>query len=158
MTKTNRNTINSDITYWYSQLQKEDHNVSVEDWINKIVYRLETKRVRLMEKLDKATVLSDSILLERMILEIDNKIIQIAMKIQTTNQSVYDKTTNMFNSWLEEHGYKERYVLWGQTLRVTPDTSKKIKQIIQSDKYQKPVKPKSYPNSVNSDITSQHKF
>ena len=158
MTKTNRNTINSDISYWYSQFQKEDHKVSVEDWINKIVYRLETKRVRLMEKLDKTTVLSDSLLLERMILEIDNKIIQIVMKIQTTNQSVYDRTTNMFNSWLEEHGYKERYVLWGQTLRVIPDTSKKIKQIIQSDKYQKPVKPKSHSNSVNSDITSQHKF
>lgn len=56
MTKTNRNTINSDISYWYSQFQKEDHKVSVEDWINKIVYRLETKRVRLMEKLDKTTV------------------------------------------------------------------------------------------------------
>ena len=51
-----------------------------------------------MEKLDETTVLSDSLLLERMILEIDNNIIQIVMKIQTTNQSVYDKTTNMFNS------------------------------------------------------------
>jgi len=31
MIKINRNTINSDITYWYSQLQRDDERVSVED-------------------------------------------------------------------------------------------------------------------------------
>ena len=96
-----------------------------------------------MEKLDKTTVLSDSLLLEKMIYEIDNKISQIAMKIQTTNQLVYDRTMNLFNDWLEEHGYKEKYILWGHTLRVTPDTSEKIREIIQSDKYQKWVNPNS---------------
>ena len=137
MMKINRNTVNSDIMYWYSQLQQDDNKVTVEDWINKILYRLESKRIRLMEKLDKTTVLDESIMLEKMIYEIDNKIIQVAMKIQTTNQTVYDRTMNMVNKVLEENGYKERYVMWGQTLRVTPDTSKKVKQIITSDKYQK---------------------
>jgi len=138
MLKINRNTINSDITHWYSQLQKEDSAVSVEDWINKMIYRLETKRTRLMERLDKATSLDDFLVLEKMLYEVDSKIVQIVMKIQNSNQSIYDRTTNMFNNWLEEHGYKERYVLWGQTLRVTSETSKKIKQVIQSDKYRKP--------------------
>ena len=147
MIKINRNTINSDITYWYSQLQKEDSKVSVEDWINKMVYRLETKRTRLMKKLDKATSLNDFLVLEKMLYEIDIKIVQIVMKIQNTNQVMYDRTTIRFNNWLEEHGYKERYVLWGQTLRVTSDTQKNIKRLIQSDKYQKPVKSK---NNISS--------
>ncbi len=140
MTNTNRNTINSDIAFWYSQLQKDDHRVSSDDLINKILYRFEAKRVRLMEKLDKATVLSESLLLEKMIYEIDNKIIQIVMKIRIANQLGYDRTMNMFNDWLKENGYKERYILWGHTLRVSADTSNKIQKIIQLDKYQKEIK------------------
>ena len=72
-----------------------------------------------------------------MIYEIDNKIIQITMKIQTSQQSIDDRTMNIFNEWLGENGYKERYLLWGQTLKVTTNTLNKIKQEIYSDKYQK---------------------
>jgi len=154
MIKINRNTINSDITYWYSQLQKEDSKVSVEDWINKMLYRLETKRTRLMERLDKATSLEDFLILEKMLFEIDNKIVQIVIKIQNTNQSIFDRTTNMFNNWLEEHGYKERYVLWGQTLRVTSGTQENIKRLIQSDKYQKLIRSKNNISSSSSHVAS----
>jgi predicted DNA-binding protein YlxM (UPF0122 family) len=137
MLKVNRNTINSDITYWYSQLQKEDDKVSVEDLINKMLYRLETKRTRLMEKLNKATSLDDFAMLE-MLYEIDIKIVQIAMKMQVSEKINYDRVMKMFNSWLEEYGYKEKYVLWGQTLKVTFNTQENINRLIQSDKYRKP--------------------
>ena len=59
MMKTNRHTINSDISFWYLQLQKDDEKIDVGDLINKTLYRLETRRVRLMKKLDKTTVLSE---------------------------------------------------------------------------------------------------
>ena len=101
MLKINRNTINSDITYWYSQLRKEDDIISVDDWVNKMLYRLETKRIRLMKKLDKTTSLDDFIVLEKMLSEIDIKIIQIRINIQTAEKLVYYKTMNMFNGWLE---------------------------------------------------------
>ena len=135
--KTNRHTINSDISFWYSQLQKDDEKIDVGDLINKTLYRLETRRVRLMEKLDKTTVLSEYIALEKMLYEIDNKIIQITMKIQSSQQSIYDRTVNMFNEWLGENGYKERYLLWGQTLKLTTNTVDKIRKEIASDKYQR---------------------
>ena len=130
MLKINRNTINSDITYWYSHLQREEDMVYISDLINKMLYRLETKRVRLMEKLDKAVSLHDFVLLEKMLYEVDTKIVQTVMKMQTTKQATYDRTISMLNYWLEEHGYKERYILWGQTLKVTPDTSERIKKMI----------------------------
>ena len=145
--KINRNTINSDITHGYSQLQKEDSSVSVEDWIHKMLYRLETKRTRLMEKLDKATSLDDFVILERMLYDVDIKLIQTMMKMQTTEKLVYDRTVNMFNEWLEEHGYKEKYVLWGQTLKVTSNTQENINRLIKSDRYQKD---KNYVSSLNS--------
>ena len=137
MMKTNRHTINSDISFWYLQLQKDDEKIDVGDLINKTLYRLETRRVRPMEKLDKTTVLSEYLALEKMLYEIDNKIIQITMKIQTSQQSIYDRTMNMFNDWLGENGYKEKYLLWGQTLKLTTNTLDKLKKEIDSDKYQK---------------------
>ena len=139
MLKINRNTINSDITHWYSQLQKEDEKISIEDLINKMLYRLETKRTRLMEKLDKATSLNDFAMLEKMLNEIDIKIVQIAIKMQTAEKRNYDRVMKMFNSWLEEHGYKEKYILWGQTLKVTSNTQENINRLIQLDKYQNPI-------------------
>lgn len=155
--KINRNTINSDITYWYSHLKKQDDSITVDDWLNKLLYRLETQRSRLMEKLDRTTGFTNLMILEKMIFEIDIKLTQIMIKLQTTNQTQYDNTIKLFNDWLEQHGYKERYVLWGQTLRVTYNTSEKIKKIIRSDKYQKPVKSNHVSNS-NSEVISQHKF
>ena len=55
MMKINRNTINSDIAIGYSQLQKQDDTISVDDWLNKLLYRLEAQRSRLAENLDKKT-------------------------------------------------------------------------------------------------------
>ena len=52
MFKINRNTINLDIAYCYSQLQKNNDRIYIEDRINKILYRLEIERIRIMEKLD----------------------------------------------------------------------------------------------------------
>jgi len=96
-----------------------------------------------MERLDKATSLGDSLILEKMLYEVDIKVFQILMKIQTTEKANYEITLNMFNNWLEEHGYKERYALWSQTLQVTSGTLENIKRLIQSDKHQKSV------NSIN---------
>ena len=90
-----------------------------------------------------------------MIFEIDTKAAQIIIKLQTTNQSMYDRTVKLFNDWLEENRYKERYVLWGQTLKVNRDTSSKIKQIIKSDRHQKPAKKKNVGYNPNPN-TSQY--
>ena len=156
--KINRNTINSDISHLYSQLDKEDGNTTAEDWINKMLYRFETKRTRLMEKLDKAESLDDSMSIEKMLFEIDSKIVQVVMKIQTSNQSLYDVTMKMFNNWLEKNGYKERYVLWGETLKISEETSRKVTQLIRSDKYQISPEPKRYDSGIHSGNMSQAKF
>ena len=156
MLKINRNTINSDIAYCYSGLQREDSMMTIQDWVNKMIYRLETKRVRIMEKLDKAVELQEFLLLEKMLYEVDAKIVQVVMKMQTTEQMTYDRTISMLNDWLEEHGYRERYVLWGQTLKVTSDTSNRITQMIQSDKHQRPLRRDRY--DPHSRAASQEKF
>ena len=158
MMKINRNTINSDITYCYSQLQKQDDGINSDDWLTKQFYRLESQRCRLTERLDKTENLNDILSLEKMIFEIDSKLAQINLKLQNTHQTIYDETINIFNQWLEKNGYNERYVLWGSALKVTMDSSDKIKQIINSDKYQKSPKKNVKHTSSTSDAMSQRKF
>lgn len=58
MIKANRNTINSDISFWYGQIQKDEDRTSGVDWINKIFCRLEARRVRLMESWRKQNPLA----------------------------------------------------------------------------------------------------
>ena len=53
MIKANRNTVNSDISFWYGQMQKDEDKISINDWMNKVLCRFEARRVRLMEKLEK---------------------------------------------------------------------------------------------------------
>lgn len=53
MMNVNRNTINSDIKYCYSQLRDQEDYLWIEDRINKNLFRLENQRTRFLERLDK---------------------------------------------------------------------------------------------------------
>ena len=86
-----------------------------------------------MEKIKDS---DDTSAFEKMIFDIDCKLVQIMMKLQTSNQSNYDRAMNILNDYLEKKGYKERYFLWGDTLRVSTQTRKKIKDLVKSEKHQ----------------------
>ncbi len=134
MMKISRNTINSDISYCYSQLEKEDSRLSTGGYLNKLLYRLELQRTRCMENMEKIKDSDDTSAFEKMIFDIDCKLIQILMKLQTSNQSNYDTVMNILNYYLEKNGYKERYFLWGDAIRVSSRTRKKIQELLKLDK------------------------
>ena len=95
MIKANRNTVNSDISFWYGQMQKDDDKISRVDWMNKIFCRLESRRVRLMERLEKTESLGDSLLIEKMINEIDTKTMQIIIKLDSDAHTNYDRVKDI---------------------------------------------------------------
>ncbi len=88
----NRNTINEDIKYWYSQIEDhfEDNNLP-RMWALKQYNRLENQHGRLASELEKQEKIKDRILLERMILDVDLKISELAQKIGIT-QAVESKS------------------------------------------------------------------
>ena len=73
MMKINRKAINSDISYWYSSLSKEWHSYDIDSWCMKQVNRLESQRSRLFKELDKAENTSVRLSIEKMILDVDVK-------------------------------------------------------------------------------------
>ena len=137
MIKANRNTVNSDISFWYGQMQKDEDKISINDWMNKVLCRFEARRVRLMEKLEKTQSLGDWLLIEKMVNEIDVKTMQTLVKLDTATQTNYDRVMKRVNGFLEENGYEERYVMWGQTISMSNENSAKVKRIIESDRLHK---------------------
>jgi len=135
MMKISRNTISSDISYCYSQVQKEESRISIDDYLNKLFYRLELQRTRCIENMEKIKDSDNISSFEKMIFDIDCKLVQILMKLQTSNQSNYDTVMNILNHYLEKNGSKERYCLWGDTLRVSPQTRKKIRELVNSENH-----------------------
>ena len=79
--KINRNTVNSDINFCYSQLALDWENRDGKKLIVKQLERFELQRSRLYEELEKCNVLSEKITVEKLILDIDQKISQIVTKL-----------------------------------------------------------------------------
>jgi DNA-binding CsgD family transcriptional regulator len=74
--KINRNTINGDITHWYSIISNSN-DIQPEPALFTILERRDIQRTRTREYLDKTSNISEKITIEKMILDIDYKIAQI---------------------------------------------------------------------------------
>jgi len=84
----NRNTVNSDIKYWYTQIRAQIGGQNVGAIVLKEIERLEIQRKRLLEQLEKQTDFASKVVLEKMIFEIDSKIAGFASKLAGQNISV----------------------------------------------------------------------
>ena len=76
MIKISRNTVNSDVNYWYSRLKQEFESVSPDACMAKIINRLESQRSRLREELDNVKNFQEKASINKMLLDIDNRLIQ----------------------------------------------------------------------------------
>lgn len=84
----NRNTINSDIKYWYTQMTAQIGGQNVGAIVLKEIERLEIQRKRLLEQLEKQTDFASRVALEKMIFEIDSRIAGFASKMAGQNIGV----------------------------------------------------------------------
>ena len=82
----NRNTINEDIKYWYSELYKTTNFKYSKDWLDKQFTRLEMQRARLRKELDEDISLKDRLQVERLITNIDLSISSFVVKIETARK------------------------------------------------------------------------
>lgn len=84
--------------------------------------------------MDKTTNHNEWLSLQKMLFDIDNKIIQTVMKMQESLSTRYDIVTSFINDMLEKQGYGERYHMFGDPLKTSPQTAKQITSLIKSDK------------------------
>jgi len=134
MMNMSRNTVNSDVNYWYSKLEQEFESVSVDACMAKITNRLESQRSRLREELDKASNLSEKISIDKMLLDIDNKLIQFFIKMKASDNEVYDLATKRLNEWMKEKKYDHRFMTMRSLYSFSFQTFEKITRIIKDDR------------------------
>ena len=132
--KVNRNTINGDIDYWYSRIIENGNMFDPSYAIMFNLQRLDVQRTRLREQLDKTKTFQEKIALERLILEIDSKILYTHSKLADSTRNLSNHSTGRLNAWLKNHKSDERCYTLLDMFSVSTKAFEKINEIIEQDR------------------------
>ncbi|MGC1708973.1 MAG: hypothetical protein WA799_04130 [Nitrosotalea sp.] len=132
--KVNRNTINGDIDYWYSKIHKNANIFNPEDAVIVNLERLEIQRSRLREQLDKTKTFQERLALERMIYEIDCKILYTYTRMAESTRRLLKFSTDKLNRWMKDNKREERYLTLLDKISVSEKAHEKINKIIKEDR------------------------
>lgn len=132
--KINRNTINSDIEYWYSKIKQNTNPLNPKYGIITALERLNFQRMRLREQVDKAKDTSEKIAIERLLFDVDSKIWYINQRVAESNFRIHGIATEMKNKWLKQVKSSHRAVSYHDVFKVSKKAQEKILQIIKEDK------------------------
>ncbi|MDE1725903.1 MAG: hypothetical protein KGH89_01390 [Thaumarchaeota archaeon] len=132
--KVNRNTINGDINYWYSKIFRNYNIFNPEEVIILNIERLEIQRSRLREQLDKTKSFQEKLALERMVYDIDCKVLYTYTRMTESSRKVWDLATMKLNKWMKDNKKEERYMTLFDKLSVSEKAAEKIDKIIKEDR------------------------
>lgn len=89
MLNINRNTINEDIRYWYSELAQElKHDVTT--WAIEQFHSFEGQKNRLIEQLEKEELIQHKLAIEKLIFQINDKLSQLITKIISSTTALHN--------------------------------------------------------------------
>ena len=134
MMNVNRNTINGDIDYWFSRISKDVNLFDPSTMIVRGIARMEIQLTRLREQLDKVKNYSERMSIERLIYDINCKIMHTHERLSQSTYSVHKLVTQWLNEYMEKNKKPERYLTWFDTLTVSEKAKEKINKIIKEDK------------------------
>lgn len=126
----NRNTVNSDISFWYSRLSKEWNRVDPHGWLMKQLNRLETQRARLLDELSKQTVLENKLAIERIIYDIDNRLIHTVLNFVQRVDVMWNHNLRCLNELAEKYDLKERFLGSWEIIKTSTSKYQKIQEIL----------------------------
>ena len=105
-------------------------NQSYKDWTNKQLLRFESQRVRLRKELDGEITLQERLMIEKMILDLDSKISNLLIKLDSSTQQTWDTAVKFINDWMEKEGHKNRYMSFGSLYTIPEKSREKIFQLL----------------------------
>lgn len=134
MMKINRKTIDNDIKLMYSKLMHKWNFPDIEEWLLYNMESLEIQKSRLREELDKVTDPQAKMSIERLLLDLESRSIELKFKLCTSMQRLHRRSNDIVNHWLEKKGAKTRYLSYWDTVRTTPRGRQKIGDILRQEK------------------------
>jgi hypothetical protein len=128
--KVDRNTINNDLKILYNKAIR-DHNsdMTFEDLIEKQLLRLETQRDRLGLYLYDVKDINNKIIIERLIADIDFKVIGVIDKINQNIVQHYDAVINHVNEIAKNEKLKTRYTSLFELYRISVDARQDLDKL-----------------------------
>lgn len=133
--KVNKNTINEDVKYWYSKIVS--NCTYILDPAHSVVItleRFESQRSRLREELDKVQDFNERILIERLICDIDSRIIQIYQKLSESSYRIQKSSIDFVNKHLEKCKIDDRFMTFASTISVSNKTYQKIRTLLNKER------------------------
>ena len=133
MLNVHRNTIQGDIDFWYNQVTKNFNELDPTISIVEQITKLKNQKTRLREYLDKIESVNEKITIERLIFDVDSKIILIQIKMQDSAFKIHEQATRWLNDFMKKNNEKQRYNTIFDTIRVSQKAHERINKIIKED-------------------------
>ena len=130
MMKINRHTISADIQYWNEQLADEWGKIDVYGRCMKQLHSLESQKNRLIAQLQKAKSFSEKISLEKLILQVDDRITKMIIQADKTEEKTRRDALSLLNRWAKNNDINHRFVDQNSLLQVTESQYEKIRQVL----------------------------
>jgi hypothetical protein len=128
--KVDRNTINNDLKILYGKAIKDyNSDMSLDDIIEKQLVRLETQRDRLGIYLCDSNDINSKITIERMIADIEFKVIGVIDKINQNIVQHYDAVIEHVNKIAKDEKLKLRYTSLFELYRISIDTRQDLDKL-----------------------------
>jgi len=131
MMKVDRNTINNDLKILYNKILN-DYNpdkLSLEDILEKQLVRLETQRDRLGLYLCDAKDINSKVAIERLIADIDFKLIGVLERINQNLVRFWDQVIKQINKAAENEKLNTRYTSPFELNRLSIDSRKSLDEL-----------------------------
>jgi len=132
--KVNRNTVNGDIDHWYSKIVQNFNMFDPAYAVMINLQRLDIQRSRLREQLDKTETFQEKLALERLMLEIDSKILNTYNKLTNSARNLLDYSTERMNDWMKKTKKDDRFLTLFDRISVSGKAIEKIDKIIKQDR------------------------
>ena len=131
MMKVDRNTINNDLKILYREALKDydPDDMSLEDILQKQLLRLETQRDRLGLHLSDAKDIKSKIAIERLIADIDFKLIGAIEKVNHSAVRFQDEIIKGFNKIAEHNKMDIRYTSLFELREISIDSRKSLNKL-----------------------------
>ncbi len=134
--KVNRNTINGDIDFLYSEIGKNVNIIDPGDVVINWLEQMDIQLARLRERLDKVKNNSERMAIERLIYEINSKVLNTHLKLTNSTISLNKFAIGMLNNHMEKIKDPTRYITLFEKLSVSVKTKEKIDKVIKEGKWQ----------------------
>ena len=132
MMKVNRATINSDIQFLFEEFTKT-MSLDPANLVFRQMMSLEAQKTRLRNMLDGTKSTSEALAIERMILEVDSKMINAYSKMTSTELRIHRRGIDFLNKHMKNEKKGQRYLSLFDTKMVSSKAKEQIDKIIKED-------------------------